>query len=340
MAATAGGTCYCGNSIAGGYTFVTSAQCTTPCPGNAQSQCGGPNNRLSVFNSTVENVASNSTSPSKGCFTDPNTLDVGAYYGGYMTVSQCVYYCKGLGTTYAGLVNGNQCRCGNTSPFSATSRSVCNVPCVSNATENCGGNNNVDVWETSKASLFTDPYKAVAGGMGCWTEASGSILTNMTSFTSSTLTPVSCSANCYAKGMMFSAARANMCYCGSSIAYGVGLTRQADSQCNSACAGDSSLTCGGSQRVNIRAAVPGSSTSAGASGTASASAVPSSAAIEGYKGCYAPGTIVSGATVKYTNDNMNIGLCRRFCRANGLPAAALSSANGMFSLPVAAYTNI
>jgi len=341
LAATANGNqCFCGNSIQGGYnTYVTSAQCSTPCGGNTASQCGGPGNRISMFNATVPNASSNSTnttvSSARGCYTDTNVLATGGYTSGYMTVDQCVYYCKGLGTTYAGLVQGNICRCGNSSPVAITQMSACDTPCVSNSSQTCGGTSRIQVWETSKSSLFVDPYKAAPGSMGCYPEAAGNILTNSTSLTSSALTQLSCAANCYARGAKFSASKGTLCYCGNALA--TGYQRQADSTCSTPCPGDGSAVCGGYQVVNVRAAIaPSGSASASASASrtasagASASAVPSSAAIEGYKGCYAPGSLISSATVKYTNDNMNIGLCRRYCRVNGFGAAALSAANSCY----------
>lgn len=358
LAATQGGTqCWCDNAITGGAGYTASSMCTSPCGGNAQAKCGGPSYQLSMFNATTPTAvgtASASASPtgsagttSLGCFTDYGTLNNNVYTSGYMTVDQCISYCKGLSFTYAGLSGGNQCRCGNTQPAALAGRSQCSTPCVSNSKQLCGGTNLVDVWATSQSASFIDAYSAAAadsaGSLGCWQDASSRLLQNST-FTTSVMTPASCAANCLAQGYKFSGTEAkNQCYCGNTLR--PGLVRYDDSVCNYNCVGDANQRCGGYWAINVKlsqtpAPSSGASTSASASATgsvsasksvsasASASPSPSAATMEGYKGCYGLGTFVSGATSKFTGQSqMSIGLCRRYCRAAGFSAAALNNGN-------------
>lgn len=357
----AGNQCFCANAIGSSASKIASTQCTSSCAGNSALICGG-SWKLSLFNSSATGVSpsasasANATSPSgavklksKGCYTDTSTLDQGAYTSAYMTVDQCVSYCKSMSYAWAGLTNGNACRCGNTSP-SNLAGPLCTTPCVSNAQQTCGGSGYTEVWPTTQTGLV-DTFSASAadsnGYMGCWQDGSARTL-NGSSFTSSTLTPISCRANCYALGLTFSGVESgSQCYCGSTIK--AGRIRYADSSCSATCSGDKTQNCGGSWAMNIRirpanagattstvapSATVGVNATASVNGTktgstaSASSAVPTSANIEGYKGCYGVGTLVSGATAKYTGlGTMTTGWCRRFCRASGFSMAGLQGGN-------------
>lgn len=362
-----GNQCFCGNTIGSGNTRTASTICNTPCAGNSASLCGA-SWRMSLFNTSVANVqpsnnASNSTSnlnnglKSKGCYSDFGTLNQGAYTSGYMTIDQCVSYCKGMSYAFAGLTAGNGCRCGNTSP-SNLAGPLCTTPCVSNDKQTCGGSGYVDVWPTTQTG-FIDAFGPAAadstGYMGCWQDAAARTL-NGSSFSSSTLTPASCRANCLAVGYSYSGVQSgNQCYCGAGIV--PGRIRYAESSCTRACAGDAKSICGGSWANNIRVVLPSSSASASSSvkasptanstvvpsgnatasttKAASSSAVPTVAAIEGYKGCYGVGTFVSSASAKYTGlGTMTTGWCRRYCRVNGFTLAGLQGGNSESSVPL------
>ena len=374
LAGTQGNQCFCGNVIANGQGRTASSVCTTACPGDASKICGGYY-KFSVFNSSATTTtpsasasssgaaasASASGTTSRGCFSDLSALNNNVYSSGYMTIDQCLSYCKGSNFAFAGIANGNTCRCGNTAPVVNVGRASCNTPCVSNSKQMCGGSNVMELWPTTQTG-FTDAFSASiadsTGYMGCWMDASVRIL-NGTTFTTSTMTPTSCAANCAAQGYTLSGVQAkNQCYCGNQL--GSGKQRYSEDKCNYNCAGDSSLRCGGNWAMNIRrasgagstsssassassasasksvsSASAGSSASKSSSGTAAPSSTPSSAAIEGYKGCYGLGSFVSGASASYTGSSqMTIGFCRRYCRVQGFSAAGLQNGNSQSFFPL------
>ena len=360
LAGTAGQGCFCGNTITNGQAQTSSSLCIAKCPGDSSKICGDTW-KLSVYNATVAGATTSaapsgasgtSGTTSKGCFSDTGVLNNAVYTSGFMSIDQCMSYCKGQNYAFAGLSGGNQCRCGNTSPSVIAGRSLCNTACVSNSKQTCGGTNVVDVWPTSQSGSFKDAFGAAAadstGSMGCWQDA-GTRLLNGTTFTANTMTPTSCSANCAAQGYKFSGVEnSNQCFCGNSLQ--PGLKRYDDGTCTTACKGDASAKCGGNWAINVRLAqagntAPTASPSASASSKASvsasasksgasasaASATPSSAAIEGYKGCFGTGTFVSSASAKFTGtDQMTIGFCRRYCRVQGFAAAALQGGNNCY----------
>jgi hypothetical protein len=374
LAGTYGNTCSCGDVISNNNQRTPSSVCTTKCGGNSNEFCGA-NYKLSIYNATASSTtpsgsasssgaapsASASGTTSRGCFSDLSVLNNGVYTSAYMTADQCVGYCKGQGFGFAGIVNGNTCRCGSSAPVVNAGRASCTATCVSNSKQSCGGSNTMDVWATTQTG-FIDAFSAAAadstGYMGCWSDGSARTL-NGTSFSTSSMTPSSCSANCLAQGFKVSGTESgNQCYCAATIK--AGSRRLAESSCAAACTGDKSLICGGSWALAVKVSSSGSgsvssassastskpassasassgSTSKPASSASSASrsasssassSVPSSAAIEGYKGCYALGTFVSAAPASYLKSSqMTIGFCRRYCRVQGYSAAGLQNGN-------------
>jgi len=367
LAGTQNNQCFCDSVIRNGQSRTSSSLCTSPCPGNASSQCGGYY-KFSIFNSTASSTtpsasssgtvpsASASGTTSRGCFSDLNVLNNNAYSSGYMTIDQCLTYCKGQKYAFAGLANGNTCRCGNTPPVVNVGRASCTTACVSNSKQLCGGNNLVEVWPTTQTG-YSDAFSSAAadsnGYMGCWQDSSARIL-NGTTFSTPTMTPASCQANCAVQGYKFSGTESSsQCFCGNQPR--AGMQRYAEDRCTLACAGDKTAKCGGSWAINLWVARPGStssssgsassvSTSKSASSVSSVSSasrsastsnapssVPTSAATEGYKGCYGLGTFVSAAPASYIGSaQMTIGFCRRFCRVQGYSAAGLQNGNSEF----------
>jgi len=360
LAGTSGQYCYCGNTVSNGQSRVASSVCTSSCPGDSSKICGGPNYKISLFNSTAVSAtpsASGSASAgsasasagltSRGCFFDLSSLNNAVYTSGYMTVDQCMSYCKGQNYAFAGLTGGNQCRCGDTAPTVIAGHSLCNTACVSNSKQTCGGNNVMEAWATSQSTSFVDAFSAAAadstGYLGCWQDASVRAL-NGTSFSTNTMTPSSCQANCAAQGYKFSGVESNnQCFCGNSIRSG--LKRYGEDVCSYNCVGDATTKCGGWWAMNMRlaragttapssaASASGSKSAVSASATSAAGSTPTSAAIEGYKGCYGTGSFVSSAQAKYTGTNqMTIGFCRRYCRVQGFSAAGLQGGNSKCNL--------
>ncbi|KAJ7124472.1 WSC domain-containing protein [Mycena epipterygia] len=149
--------CFCGNAIL--YDYLEAPSCTLPCVGNASELCGGPES-LSIYQnanmpftigngSVVENYGLWSL---WACVEENENENGGLLPHGpkvpipteEMTVERCADGCTAAFFTTAGLERGQECHCGNiTTPWpsgwESTSFSECNLPCLGNATELCGG---------------------------------------------------------------------------------------------------------------------------------------------------------------------------------------------------------
>jgi len=86
----------------------------------------------------------------KGCYIDAATRDL-PFQGpqGTITVEICQAFCKQNGYQYAGLQNGNECRCGNSYGRYGPDLSACNITCSGNANEFCGQSWHNDVYSVS-----------------------------------------------------------------------------------------------------------------------------------------------------------------------------------------------
>ncbi|KAJ3069113.1 hypothetical protein HDU98_007813 [Podochytrium sp. JEL0797] len=140
--------CFCGTSAPG--AAAASAGCIMPCLGNATELCGGAG-ALTVYASSAP-VAVNPVIPGwtyKGCFLDSSTSRtlpnaIWSIAANAMTVEACLSACTTGGYSFGGLEYAQQCFCGNSVPV--TVASSCNMPCLGNATEICGGPGGLSVY--------------------------------------------------------------------------------------------------------------------------------------------------------------------------------------------------
>ncbi|KAJ7487936.1 WSC domain-containing protein, partial [Mycena latifolia] len=142
--------CFCGNAIL--YKYPQAPACTFPCSGNSSELCGGPES-LSLYQNanmpfTIGNASLLSTSGlwgEWGC--NGGLLAHGPKVPiptEEMSVERCTDGCAAAFFHTAGLERGQECFCGNiTQPWpsgwESTSLFECNLPCLGNATEFCGG---------------------------------------------------------------------------------------------------------------------------------------------------------------------------------------------------------
>ncbi|XP_033106319.1 WSC domain-containing protein 1-like [Anneissia japonica] len=98
----------------------------------------------------------------KGCFKDSsNRMMWNRYAFNGMTVSFCLHRCYELRYQYTGLQNGNECFCGDET-YSRLGQQLeveCNVACVGNPQEICGGTWKNSVYTTH---IHTAMYKSSA----------------------------------------------------------------------------------------------------------------------------------------------------------------------------------
>ncbi|KAJ7876631.1 hypothetical protein B0H13DRAFT_2347577 [Mycena leptocephala] len=145
--------CYCGNSIL--YNYPQPPTCTLPCTGNSAEICGGPESLTLYHNANIPfTIGNGSVLQNYGlwqlwaCIEENSGL---LAHGPkvpipteQMTVEKCADGCAAAGWTTAGLERGRECYCGNItvpwpSGWESTSLFECNLPCLGNGQELCGG---------------------------------------------------------------------------------------------------------------------------------------------------------------------------------------------------------
>ena len=144
----AGTTCFCGNFY-GRYGALDESSCNSTCSGNRNTICGAPLAN-SVFKTGVK--IKRKADPYVGCYQDWVKRDLNGYFysDSSLTVESCVATCTAANYQYAGMQAGNLCFCGDTygkwgmKTFDLT----CNVPCIGNAYEHCGGNMMSNIYST------------------------------------------------------------------------------------------------------------------------------------------------------------------------------------------------
>nr|XP_034336472.1 uncharacterized protein LOC105332975 isoform X2 [Crassostrea gigas] len=99
-----------------------------------------------------------------GCFmdTDERLLPSANFTGDYVTVESCVKFCNSRGFPFAGMQNSSQCFCGDSHDRypRAESEAECNLPCVGNAKEKCGGVGRISVYDTG----YPQAIQGLCGG--------------------------------------------------------------------------------------------------------------------------------------------------------------------------------
>jgi hypothetical protein len=132
--------------------------CSMDCDGNSAETCGG-SNRLSIFNNTAYVFPGNPKLVGGftylGCYQEAT---IGRLLSGVsytdtnaMTVESCTAFCKANLPTggYAGVEYASQCYCGATLSQTAVVEpaSSCDMLCVGNDKEYCGGSSLLNVYE-------------------------------------------------------------------------------------------------------------------------------------------------------------------------------------------------
>lgn len=143
-----------------------------------------------------------------GCYVDSSSArtltELVTVPGGqaYTTIETCQRACKANGYNYAGVEYGQECRCDNYISSSGTlapdGNAQCNMKCVNNTAEICGGSNRIDVYH-HKDTMGIRSWKL----LGCYTDSSSArtLAYGQTISTGpSTLTIEICQAICHDAG--------------------------------------------------------------------------------------------------------------------------------------------
>ncbi|WWD20503.1 hypothetical protein CI109_104979 [Kwoniella shandongensis] len=324
-----GNQCFCGSTIAAGEKAPTSA-CSYGCNGNANQTCGA-SGYMDLYNTTGA-AANNGIAGYAGCYTDDGVLGGPSYVSNFMSVDTCTQWCTAQKQSFAGIRNGNQCKCGTNSPSLATTSAACANPCSGNSTQACGTSTTIAVYNLAQTGLKSGDIPLVAdstGYAGCYHEGSTRLLPTYY-FSSSSMTNALCINNCKSLGYAVAGTEyGGQCFCAAKPDASSGGYKVQNSDCTSNCAGGGTLKCGGGNLLSIY--FTSNSASAGGSNSTN-STTPSTGTgtgsqIEGYKGCYQLGTFPQAPPLTYYGGFMTADLCRRSCRNGGYSIAGLTNAN-------------
>ncbi|KAL6869950.1 hypothetical protein ACO1O0_001285 [Amphichorda felina] len=173
--------CFCGNEIInGGAKADDESQCSTPCGGDADQKCGGPD-RMSIF-SMGEPAVFGPPGPIpsvgdwiyQGCaqdnIDDQRTFPWQLIFEDTLTPKLCTDACAEFGYMAAGLEYGIECYCGDPANMATTGSKfvddeACNIPCAGNGTAMCGGGARLTTyfWEGDPFYSWDFPEGPAAG---------------------------------------------------------------------------------------------------------------------------------------------------------------------------------
>jgi hypothetical protein len=262
-----GGECYCGNTqpttsqlASGGET-----DCNMACNANGLELCGG-NWRLSTYKNLGYMAPPSRVTPPTiaggwvygGCFFDqgsPRSLADSSTSSNAMTLESCASFCTGY--NFFGVEYGSQCYCGYSLNADAVyeGSSDCAMGCAGNASETCGGNWRLTVYNASttvsKPAPPTIPA-TVAGytSMGCWSDnVSGRALGNVY-YNDTAMTLELCAQVAKSNGAEYWGAEyAQECWYGSTL--GGGNAAISAASCGMVCKGNASEYCGGGNALTL-----------------------------------------------------------------------------------------
>ncbi|KAL8708971.1 MAG: hypothetical protein Q9220_006179 [cf. Caloplaca sp. 1 TL-2023] len=265
-------------STSGTSTSQTSTSSSTSSSTSATTtQSGTSTTSLSTSSTSTTKTSTSSTStlyptPSQtissytyaGCAnaTSPLALNALAKTSQNMDVETCQAYCTQNNYGLSGLQNGDTCYCGNglqsysslidESSLASAAASKCNSPCAGNATEICGAQNYLSVWNaTAKAQIPTTMVKQVGYYplKGCYDSASAS-LNGTVSTMGSAMTVESCVGYCSTKGYAVAGLEnGNTCYCDSALGKSASVLDL--SKCNVACPSNGREFCGADKKTLV-----------------------------------------------------------------------------------------
>ncbi|KAJ7491666.1 WSC domain-containing protein [Mycena galericulata] len=167
--------CFCDDFIENGGANAAITECNLPCSGNSNESCGGPNRfRLNIFWSGAQPPppplfpASIGQWVFLGCYShnvdgQRRALIDAVGVSGQVSLGTCTTACFDAGMPFSGAESADQCFCGTAVVNGDVSLplSDCNMPCVGNISEFCGGPNVLTMYHYSGTDL---PPQPVGGG--------------------------------------------------------------------------------------------------------------------------------------------------------------------------------
>ncbi|KZT57230.1 WSC-domain-containing protein, partial [Calocera cornea HHB12733] len=176
-----------------------------------------------------------------------------------LTVASCTARCSAAGYTYAGLEYAQECHCDNSLQNglgTALAAGSCNMACDGDATELCGGNYAMNLWQlkagsgtststrtSTSTSSSAAPTSSAWVSLGCVTDGQARALPAYFAQLSDNSVEL-CTAKCAAAGYTYAGVEYGQeCHCDNSLQNGLGVATSASS-CNMACDGNAKEICG------------------------------------------------------------------------------------------------
>jgi hypothetical protein len=164
-----------------------------------------------------------------------------------MTIELCAATCGS--SAFYGVEYGRECYCAdeiNPTAFVAPDSSVCDMPCLGNTDEICGGMSTINIYGAPAGT--TDPTPESPYELtGCFAEPAGARgLPQL--YASTKMTVALCHQTCSLAGYTYAGLEySTECWCGNEIA----ALEPAEGSCTAACAGDATQTCGGNNALQL-----------------------------------------------------------------------------------------
>ncbi|KAK8850320.1 hypothetical protein IAR55_004237 [Kwoniella newhampshirensis] len=322
----AGKTCYCGSQVASSTTRLPTSQCSVACVGNSTAVCGG-SAALDLYTmaaATRTPATQQASHPSGylGCFLDSGSNIAFNNYYSYtinpMSVSICKQSCGEMGYAYAGVENGNQCRCGNNYPKTTqyVASLYCNKQCSGNSSQTCGAGGYIEAYTLANTTAAVAmPGISAVDYIGCY-DNSNRGLTNY-SYYSNSMTVEVCRTACSQLGYSLASVYLSK-YCGCGNAWTGSQSKLPASACQTyGCGGNGTEWCGGSSQAALYNA-----------------SEPSSVAVtkpDGWLSCWTDSS--SSRTLQgysYNASPMSANACKISCSQQGFAYAGTESGNQCF----------
>ncbi|EJT97858.1 hypothetical protein DACRYDRAFT_84208 [Dacryopinax primogenitus] len=353
--------CMCGSSITTGSgqgVLATDGRCNMGCLGNTAEECGGT---WAINIWQYQTVTQSSGWTSLGCYVDASNRALNAMYADSLSMTKewCQNYCLSSGFIYAGVEYAEECMCGN-SITTGSGQGVlatdgrCNIGCLGNAGEQCGGTWGINIWvygdvstssstattvtttatsttstttapSTTTTSSFATPTFAGWTSLGCYVDASNRAL-NSEYADSLQMTLEICQSYCLSNGYSYAGVEyAEECMCGSSIQTGSGQGVLAtDGRCNMGCKGNPTEQCGGTWGINIWKYTGTTSTSPStATPTPSGGSNPAWVSL----GCRVDVSARALSATSTSSSSMTVKTCQNWCASQGYLMAGVENGN-------------
>ncbi|EKM51417.1 uncharacterized protein PHACADRAFT_263528, partial [Phanerochaete carnosa HHB-10118-sp] len=172
-----------------------------------------------------------------------------------MTDELCIDFCIQQGTVFAGTEFAQECYCGDAFSNGGTNATLsdCDMTCVGNSNETCGGPNRLSVFWSGvppPPPPVTVPSVGQWESLGCYNDSGNPRTLGVGVTTDGPNTIESCTNACFNAGYPLAGAEfSTQCFCDLDFAAGSGPTPLTD--CDMTCAGNSSEFCGGPNRLNV-----------------------------------------------------------------------------------------